>query len=230
MSSVESARARVEREDGHSYSKSEFFGRELHADVIAELLVRFADGRRQREACVRAGVHALGRRVQPRARQRHRVRPARRTVPAQAPGHRRRKRIGSRAAGRARMALALMGACIPRRLVRVKANPASASDGVVAQGPRRHFLAIPPPGWLGRAQGERESTLGWLFWRAHFAEDCRRKRTRGPQHAHGSARDGTAGANRLAPCFSQSSRPRSCCPSARPGCCASAAYHTHRLD
>jgi hypothetical protein len=42
----------VEREAGHSYSKSEFFRRGLPADVIAELLARFADGRRQREARV----------------------------------------------------------------------------------------------------------------------------------------------------------------------------------
>lgn len=42
----------VEREPGHSYSKSEFFRRELRADVIVELLERFADGRRQREARV----------------------------------------------------------------------------------------------------------------------------------------------------------------------------------
>ena len=41
----------VEREPGHSYSKSEFFRRELPADVIAELLARFADGR-QRETRV----------------------------------------------------------------------------------------------------------------------------------------------------------------------------------
>jgi FAD binding domain/Berberine and berberine like len=43
-------RRAVEREPGHSYSKSEFFRRELPADVIAELLARLADGRRQREA------------------------------------------------------------------------------------------------------------------------------------------------------------------------------------
>jgi FAD/FMN-containing dehydrogenase len=42
----------VEREPGHSYSKSEFFRRELPADVIAELLAQFADGRPQREARV----------------------------------------------------------------------------------------------------------------------------------------------------------------------------------
>jgi FAD/FMN-containing dehydrogenase len=42
----------VEREPGHSYSKSEFFRRELPADAIAELLARFADGRRRREARV----------------------------------------------------------------------------------------------------------------------------------------------------------------------------------
>ncbi len=42
----------VEREPGHSYSKPEFFRRELPADVIAELLAHFADGRRQREARV----------------------------------------------------------------------------------------------------------------------------------------------------------------------------------
>jgi hypothetical protein len=42
----------AEREPGHSYSKSEFFRRELPADVIAELLARFADGGRQREARV----------------------------------------------------------------------------------------------------------------------------------------------------------------------------------
>jgi FAD/FMN-containing dehydrogenase len=41
----------VEREAGHSYSKSEFFSRELPVDVIAELLARFTDGR-QREARV----------------------------------------------------------------------------------------------------------------------------------------------------------------------------------
>jgi FAD/FMN-containing dehydrogenase len=45
-------RRAVEREPGHSYSKSEFFRRELPADVIAELLAGFADGRRQREARV----------------------------------------------------------------------------------------------------------------------------------------------------------------------------------
>jgi FAD/FMN-containing dehydrogenase len=42
----------VEREPGHSYSKSEFFRRELPADAIAELLARFADGRRQRKTRV----------------------------------------------------------------------------------------------------------------------------------------------------------------------------------
>jgi len=41
----------VEREAGHSYSKSEFFRRELPADLVAELLARFADGR-QRETRV----------------------------------------------------------------------------------------------------------------------------------------------------------------------------------
>jgi FAD/FMN-containing dehydrogenase len=46
------ARRPVEREPGHSYSKSEFFRRELPADLIAELLARFADGRRQRETRV----------------------------------------------------------------------------------------------------------------------------------------------------------------------------------
>src|SRR3954452_6442861 len=42
----------VEREPAHSYSKSEFFRRELPADVIAALLARFADGRRPQEARV----------------------------------------------------------------------------------------------------------------------------------------------------------------------------------
>ena len=42
----------AEREPGHSYSKSEFFRRELPADVIAALLARFPDGRRLREARV----------------------------------------------------------------------------------------------------------------------------------------------------------------------------------
>jgi FAD/FMN-containing dehydrogenase len=42
----------VEREAGHSYSKSEFFRGELPAGVIAELLTRFAHERRQREARV----------------------------------------------------------------------------------------------------------------------------------------------------------------------------------
>jgi FAD/FMN-containing dehydrogenase len=42
----------VEREPGHSYSKSEFFRRELRADAIAELLALFVDGRRPREARV----------------------------------------------------------------------------------------------------------------------------------------------------------------------------------
>jgi FAD/FMN-containing dehydrogenase len=42
----------VEREPGHSYSRSEFFRRELPSDAIAELLSRFADGRRQREVRV----------------------------------------------------------------------------------------------------------------------------------------------------------------------------------
>src|SRR5262245_27880891 len=46
------ARRPVERESGHSYSKSEFFRRELPTDVIAELLARLADGRRQRETRV----------------------------------------------------------------------------------------------------------------------------------------------------------------------------------
>jgi FAD/FMN-containing dehydrogenase len=42
----------VERESGHSYSKSEFFRRELPADAVAELLARFADGRRRGETRV----------------------------------------------------------------------------------------------------------------------------------------------------------------------------------
>ena len=42
----------VERESGHSYSKSEFFRRELHPDLIAELLAHFAGRRRQQEARV----------------------------------------------------------------------------------------------------------------------------------------------------------------------------------
>ena len=42
----------VEREAGHSYSKSEFFRRELPADVIAELLARLEDERRQGQARV----------------------------------------------------------------------------------------------------------------------------------------------------------------------------------
>ena len=42
----------VEREPGHSYSKSEFFRRELPADVIAQLLAHLADGRRQGETRV----------------------------------------------------------------------------------------------------------------------------------------------------------------------------------
>jgi FAD/FMN-containing dehydrogenase len=45
-------RRSVEREPGHSYSKSGFSRRELRADVIAELLARLADGRRPREARV----------------------------------------------------------------------------------------------------------------------------------------------------------------------------------
>ena len=42
----------VERDPGYSYSKSEFFRRDLPADVIAELLARLEDGRRQRETRV----------------------------------------------------------------------------------------------------------------------------------------------------------------------------------
>jgi FAD/FMN-containing dehydrogenase len=42
----------IERDPGHSYSKSEFFRRELPADAIAELLALFVDGRRPREARV----------------------------------------------------------------------------------------------------------------------------------------------------------------------------------
>jgi FAD/FMN-containing dehydrogenase len=39
----------VERETGHSYSKSEFFRRDLPGDAIAELLALFANRRRERE-------------------------------------------------------------------------------------------------------------------------------------------------------------------------------------
>jgi hypothetical protein len=46
------SRRPVERDDGHSYSKSEFFRRELPAETIAELLAHFADGRRRGEARV----------------------------------------------------------------------------------------------------------------------------------------------------------------------------------
>jgi FAD/FMN-containing dehydrogenase len=42
----------VEREPGHSYSKSEFFRRELPADAVAALLAHFAEGRRQGAARV----------------------------------------------------------------------------------------------------------------------------------------------------------------------------------
>jgi FAD/FMN-containing dehydrogenase len=45
-------RRQVERELGHSYSKSEFFRRDLPAEAIAELLAHFAEGRRQGEARV----------------------------------------------------------------------------------------------------------------------------------------------------------------------------------
>jgi FAD/FMN-containing dehydrogenase len=46
------ARRPVEREPGHSYSKSEFFRHELPADATSELLALFVAGRRQREARV----------------------------------------------------------------------------------------------------------------------------------------------------------------------------------
>jgi len=46
------ARRPVERERGHSYSKSEFFARELPADGIAALLAAFAEERRPGEARV----------------------------------------------------------------------------------------------------------------------------------------------------------------------------------
>jgi FAD/FMN-containing dehydrogenase len=42
----------VAREPGHSYSKSEFFRRELPADAIVELLSQFVEGRQPREARV----------------------------------------------------------------------------------------------------------------------------------------------------------------------------------
>ncbi len=42
----------VERDTGHSYSKSEFFRRELPAEMIGELLERFADGRQDGQARV----------------------------------------------------------------------------------------------------------------------------------------------------------------------------------
>lgn len=42
----------TEREPGHSYSKSEFFRREFPADVIAELLALFAEGRQERQTRV----------------------------------------------------------------------------------------------------------------------------------------------------------------------------------
>jgi FAD/FMN-containing dehydrogenase len=47
-----SERRPIKREPGHSYSKSEFFRGDLPADVIAELLALFAEGRQQREARV----------------------------------------------------------------------------------------------------------------------------------------------------------------------------------
>jgi FAD/FMN-containing dehydrogenase len=42
----------IERDTGHSYSKSEFFRRDLPGDAIAELLAQFADGRRTGEVRV----------------------------------------------------------------------------------------------------------------------------------------------------------------------------------
>jgi FAD/FMN-containing dehydrogenase len=45
-------RRTVAREPGHSYSKSEFFRRELPADAIAKLLSQLAEGRHQRETRV----------------------------------------------------------------------------------------------------------------------------------------------------------------------------------
>ena len=45
-------RAPVERETGHSYSKSEFFRRPLPTDAIAELLARLESGRRERSVRV----------------------------------------------------------------------------------------------------------------------------------------------------------------------------------
>jgi FAD/FMN-containing dehydrogenase len=42
----------VEREPGHAYSKSEFFRREIPPDAVEQLLARFADRRRPRQARV----------------------------------------------------------------------------------------------------------------------------------------------------------------------------------
>jgi hypothetical protein len=164
----------VEREAGHSYFKSEFFRRELRADVIAELLARFADGRRQREARVldfKPWAGAYNRVPTGATSFAHR----RRAVPAQAGGRRRRGRIGGRAAGRAWLALALvgarprmglrrrvpelprprargLGACVPRGAP----GPAQAGEGEVRPRERLRFdQSVQPTQWLESASKRR---------------------------------------------------------------------------
>ena len=96
-----------DRPDGHPYSKSEFFRRPLPAEAIESLVETFSKERVAGQS--RAGLHALGRRLQPRVCRGHGLRPPRgsscssmRSPSSRTPGPARRKPpcAGSGARGR----------------------------------------------------------------------------------------------------------------------------------
>jgi FAD/FMN-containing dehydrogenase len=81
---------------GHLYSKSECFRRPLPGETVAALVEHLTLGLTPGQSR-EVDVLPWGRRLQPRARRRHRLRPPRRALPGPAPGPGRRRRRSGRA-------------------------------------------------------------------------------------------------------------------------------------
>ena len=101
-----------EDEHGRPYMKSEFFREPLPAGAVEALVDLFVRGRRPWGGA-EARLHALGRRLQPRACGRHRLPTPRGAVPARALGRRPGRLRRRRDRGRARLAVGLVGARAP---------------------------------------------------------------------------------------------------------------------
>jgi hypothetical protein len=145
---------------GHLYTKSEFFRRPLPGETVAALIEHLTNGLAPGQSRG-GGLPALGRRLQPGARRRNRLRPPRRALPSPAPGPGRRQRRTGRARRRPRLAGAIVGPGAPmgirgrvpelprpgppglgaRRLPRDELRPPATRQGSLRPG---RLLPLPP--------------------------------------------------------------------------------------